>query len=426
MWATPDAQDPTGVNRFHQHFDGRVEVVDGRLLLTVTMADHDQRRDPVRAAQRLVNQLYELLRVHVDELDQDLVTIADIADRVGLTRQAVNNYVKGTRGPGGFPPPRRVGDTTRVWDWGAVNAWLQTLGLHNALTPLAFGEIAMINGWLHNGYSRGQRDVALVAPPPQEPLPPDPFGVQLAAAFLGVTVEDDVERLVMLLNTSPGSSELATFLNGLTDRLPFEDKRVWEHEIEMAAGRTVGIENAFRAELTGANTVQRHRSTMAQRLHQEKLELADGYYAPGEPYGRLKLAIEVLCAGAGGHCGKRRGFAYYRPGRLPGSPYLVLSNDGRPFGDPLLEDVVRDFNASTDVFCSFNCRHNEYVHTEPDGTKHRTSGVSVRMPFRLLEPAYRTFVNWAQQDPDSGPRRKPIVVRWAPGAMETVYDPNVR
>src|SRR3954470_1952772 len=38
-------------------------------------------------------------------VDQDLVTLADIADRISQSRESVRRYVTGARGPGGFPPP---------------------------------------------------------------------------------------------------------------------------------------------------------------------------------------------------------------------------------------------------------------------------------------------------------------------------------
>src|SRR5690349_12185617 len=36
--------------------------------------------------------------------DEDLVTLADIGDRVGQSRESIRRYATGERGPGGFPP----------------------------------------------------------------------------------------------------------------------------------------------------------------------------------------------------------------------------------------------------------------------------------------------------------------------------------
>lgn len=59
-------------------------------------------------------------------LDQDLVSASDIAERIGVTRQAIGHYVAGTRGPGGFPRPDGViGNGQRIWRWARVHEWLR-------------------------------------------------------------------------------------------------------------------------------------------------------------------------------------------------------------------------------------------------------------------------------------------------------------
>lgn len=67
----------------------------------------------------------EGLRVRrVDEFD--LVTVAEIADRLGRTRQSVNQLIAGDRGGGSFPLP--LGSTRghgRVWSWSEVAAWAE-------------------------------------------------------------------------------------------------------------------------------------------------------------------------------------------------------------------------------------------------------------------------------------------------------------
>lgn len=55
----------------------------------------------------------------------NLVTQADIARRIGRTRQLVHQYIMGKRGPGGFPPPvAEIADGTWVWPWSEVATWL--------------------------------------------------------------------------------------------------------------------------------------------------------------------------------------------------------------------------------------------------------------------------------------------------------------
>ena len=55
----------------------------------------------------------------VERLEPDeLVGLADIGRRVGLTREAVRLYANGERGPGGFPQPVATpSKNARVWKW---------------------------------------------------------------------------------------------------------------------------------------------------------------------------------------------------------------------------------------------------------------------------------------------------------------------
>lgn len=61
--------------------------------------------------------------VRVDECN--LVTAAEIARRIGRTRELVRQYITGKRGPGHFPPPAcRIADRKPLWFWCEVAAWL--------------------------------------------------------------------------------------------------------------------------------------------------------------------------------------------------------------------------------------------------------------------------------------------------------------
>ncbi|GLK76006.1 DNA-binding protein [Methylopila jiangsuensis] len=53
-----------------------------------------------------------------------LVSLADIAARVGMSRAAMTQYAKGQRGRG-FPAPAvKVTSESPLWDWASVSAWL--------------------------------------------------------------------------------------------------------------------------------------------------------------------------------------------------------------------------------------------------------------------------------------------------------------
>lgn len=58
--------------------------------------------------------------------DDDLLTLADIADRAGRSRESVRRYATGERGGGGFPPPvNPEHDGTLFYRWSEVGPWLR-------------------------------------------------------------------------------------------------------------------------------------------------------------------------------------------------------------------------------------------------------------------------------------------------------------
>lgn len=55
----------------------------------------------------------------------NLVTQADIARRTDRTRQSIQLYMSGQRGPGGFPGPAcELSDGAWLWNWCEVAQWL--------------------------------------------------------------------------------------------------------------------------------------------------------------------------------------------------------------------------------------------------------------------------------------------------------------
>ena len=56
-----------------------------------------------------------------------LVTQAEIAKRINYSRQAIAYYIKGERGPGGFPPPACYIDDEQapLWNWCEVAQWMK-------------------------------------------------------------------------------------------------------------------------------------------------------------------------------------------------------------------------------------------------------------------------------------------------------------
>jgi hypothetical protein len=56
----------------------------------------------------------------------DWVTAAEIAHRVGRSRETVRLWAAARIGPGGFPPPLNPGSATMYWSWAEVLPWLRT------------------------------------------------------------------------------------------------------------------------------------------------------------------------------------------------------------------------------------------------------------------------------------------------------------
>jgi hypothetical protein len=57
--------------------------------------------------------------------DDNSVTLGEIADRIGRSREAVRLWSTGQQGPGGFPPPTNPGRSTSFYSWAEVAPWLR-------------------------------------------------------------------------------------------------------------------------------------------------------------------------------------------------------------------------------------------------------------------------------------------------------------
>ncbi|SEG32901.1 hypothetical protein SAMN04489712_104431 [Thermomonospora echinospora] len=99
------------------------------------------------------------LRVLSVEADP-LLSMRDIAERVGRSLESVRLSIRGTRGPGNFPASETTSSGHRLWRWSRVAAWY---GVHDPQLREAGPTSRAINGWL------ALRDVVpQVAPAPEE------------------------------------------------------------------------------------------------------------------------------------------------------------------------------------------------------------------------------------------------------------------
>ena len=136
----PDLQDESCIDALYEAGCGDATIgrSDG-----IQFVDFDREaRTFDRAILSAVDDLEKLQGVEVVRIaDAGLASLADIAARLGRTRESVRLLVSGARGPGGFPKP--VTDPRgryRLWRWSDVERWcVEQLG--EAL-PISQDELA--------------------------------------------------------------------------------------------------------------------------------------------------------------------------------------------------------------------------------------------------------------------------------------------
>lgn len=118
----------TGVDE--DHLDDIYQVTDGTANVEVgddwaSRVGFDVEADTFAdAVLRAIEQVEGVPGLTVVRVEPDqLVWASEIADRVGRTRQSVDQLVKGQRGPGGFPTPVSGSSRNPLWRWAEVEAW---------------------------------------------------------------------------------------------------------------------------------------------------------------------------------------------------------------------------------------------------------------------------------------------------------------
>jgi hypothetical protein len=106
-------------------FDALPDALPADIAGLVTVASPIEAETSEAAAFALIDIVTDLFPDAVpSRLDQDLVSIPDIASRTDRTRESIRLLVDGKRGPGSFPMPvGTVGDGIRVWPWAVVLEW---------------------------------------------------------------------------------------------------------------------------------------------------------------------------------------------------------------------------------------------------------------------------------------------------------------
>lgn len=151
-------------------------VVDARVNATLFVEGLDPVCEAIEAARHIEHVLPDAKVVRVED---DLVSIAEVAQRLGVNRETVRTWVTGARGPGGFPVSyASFGGGERgamkVWLWRDVAAWLNA---HYQLASdelLSAGQVAQINANLH-------RVVEALSPASWQPVTPPPHYIPVIA-----------------------------------------------------------------------------------------------------------------------------------------------------------------------------------------------------------------------------------------------------
>jgi predicted DNA-binding transcriptional regulator AlpA len=101
--------------------------------------------EAVRSAIEQVESVPGLRVVRIEP--DDLVTMSEIAQRLGRSRESIRLLISGARGPGSFPPPvSHLKARSRLWRWSEVVAWAKRHdeGVDSGAAPV----IAAINAAL--------------------------------------------------------------------------------------------------------------------------------------------------------------------------------------------------------------------------------------------------------------------------------------
>lgn len=125
--------------------DGRFAV--SRRCGRTVIEGEDSAADAVAAARAMAEHL-RLGGVSVRSVMPELVTMADIHRRAGVSKQAVSKWANNPR-DNEFPEPHCFTDSSPLWQWQLVNEWLRAKGhQHDDWDVPTEGEVAQINKWL--------------------------------------------------------------------------------------------------------------------------------------------------------------------------------------------------------------------------------------------------------------------------------------
>lgn len=151
-----DLDDEPTLDMIASHLDDLLWAESAGVVTATVFADGDAVRAAVEAAARITAVLDSAVVTHVDP---DLVAITTIAQRVGVSRQAVRKWVT-SAGAVPFPPPFGVldaeGRPVRIWRWSDVARWLETTKGWTAEARVGLEDSTRIDAHLASGPQPGR------------------------------------------------------------------------------------------------------------------------------------------------------------------------------------------------------------------------------------------------------------------------------
>ena len=140
-----DTLDDDAADRLYEGFDEETALEEGpRGTFIGFECSADSFLDAVLdAIAKLIKLGFEPLAV-----EDELVSMSDIAERVGRSRQSVSMLVSGQRGAGNFPAPVAGNVRSPLWHWADVAAWFESHEGQEVVPEDRMRTIAAINGAL--------------------------------------------------------------------------------------------------------------------------------------------------------------------------------------------------------------------------------------------------------------------------------------
>lgn len=142
-----NALDDEAADKLYEAFDQEIGIEEGPLGHFVEFE-----RDAPSFLDAALDALQELSRLGFESLavEDELVSMADVAERTGRSRQSISMLVSGERGPGDFPPPVAGNVRSPLWHWADVSLWFDAQAGGDASSEDRGEIIASINGALAN------------------------------------------------------------------------------------------------------------------------------------------------------------------------------------------------------------------------------------------------------------------------------------